>query len=359
MKVLHIVPYLHKASGVTTFLVECSDELQRCGVEQLIAVKDMVRHNVAPSSANVPRIGVKQALSCIKEVDVVHIHGIWPPFMHRFVVAARRRGIPIVWSVHGMLSPWAMKFKWWKKMLPWVLWQKRDLACANVLHVTSEKEYAWVRALGFENAIVNIPLGTALPDLGNKSADEQRSLRVLFVGRINPVKGLDNLVRAAALLETDVRFRIVGTDTVCYQASLVKLSEQLGVAHMFEWAGPKYDEDLQREYARADALVLPSHTENFGCVVIDAMSWGLPVITSTGTPWHELSQNCGWWIDNSPEKLASAIRELVSLPEEKRLAMGACGRKLVERKYAWPAIAESLERVYDDVAAHRVEGSRR
>lgn len=287
MKVLHVVPYLPKASGVTTFVVECSDVLQKMGVAQVVAIKDRQHFEVASSRADVPRIGVEEALARIGKFDVVHLHGIWPPFLHRFVVAARRQRVPIVWSLHGMLSPWAMKFKWWKKALPWLLWQKRDLTAAAILHVTSEKESDWVRACGFKSRIVNIPLGTDMPEPPAVRRHEKKTL--LFVGRINPVKGLENLIQAWKFAQCDDwKLRLVGTDEAKYTAKLVTLAQSLSLQSSVEFPGPKFGKDLDAEYQNADAFVLPSFTENFGGVVVDALAWGLPVITSKGTPWREV-----------------------------------------------------------------------
>ena len=346
MKILHVVPYLPKASGVTTFVVECSDGLQKIGAEQVVSVKDRQHFDVASSAIEVPRIGVEEALGRIDEFDVVHLHGIWPPFMHRFVVVARRQRVPIVWSLHGMLSPWAIKFKWWKKALPWMLWQKRDLRSAAILHVTSEKELVWVRARGFKNQIVNIPLGTNLPKGVPVRRYEKKTL--LFVGRINPVKGLENLIRAWKLAWcADWKLRIVGTDEAKYSAPMQSLVRELSLETSVEFPGPKFGAELENEYKNADALVLPSFTENFGGVVIDALAWGLPVITSKGTPWREVaSSRCGWWVDNDPETLAKALRELMVLSDEERQAMGARGRELVREKHSWTAVADRMREVY-------------
>lgn len=349
MKVLHVVPYLPKASGVTTFVVECSDALQKMGVEQEVAVKDRQHFDVASSCAGVPRIGIAEALERIGEFNVVHLHGIWPPFLHRFVVAARHQRVPIIWSLHGMLSPWAMKFKWWKKALPWLLWQKRDLKSATILHVTSEKEREWVGSLGYGNHTVNVPLGTTLPESVPVRAHTIKTL--LFVGRINYIKALDNLIRAweLAFLE-GWRLRIVGLNEMNCQAGLENLVGELRLETSVEFPGPKFGTDLEEEYRNADALVLPSHTENFGGVVIDALAWGLPVITSKGTPWREVaSSRCGWWVSNDPETLAKALRELMSLSDEERQTMGLRGRELVREKYSWAAVASRMRIAYESL----------
>lgn len=349
MRILHVVPYLPKASGVTTFVVECSDALQKMGVEQVVAVKDRQHFDVAPSRTGVPRIGVAEALDRIGEFNVVHLHGIWPPFLHCFVVAARHHRVPIIWSLHGMLSPWAMKFKWWKKALPWFLWQKRDLKTSAILHVTSKKELDWVRARGFKYRFVDVPLGTNLPGTVPVRRHEKKVL--LFVGRINPVKGLENLIRAWKLVRcADWKLHIVGTDEAKYSATLQSLVCELSHEKSVEFPGPKFGAELENEYKNADALVLPSFTENFGGVVIDALAWGLPVITSKGTPWREVaSSHCGWWVSNDPETLAKTLHELMALSDEERQMMGVRGRELVQQKYSWTAVADQMKSVYDSL----------
>ena len=359
MRVLHIVPYLPKASGVTTFVVECTDELQRIGNPQAVAINDMSCWDVAVSQVGVPRIGIDEGLRGIKsgQWDILHIHGIWPPFMHRFVKAAVSLSVPIVWSLHGMLAPWAFKSKWWKKLPSWWLWQKKDLHQASVLHATTEMEVGWVREHGFGGHFEIIPLGTHLPRQGVGEpfimGNSERTL--LFVGRINPIKALDNLIRAWALLAEDLRCKqwrlhIVGLDDAEYRPFLEELSRKLSVSSMVVFTGPKYGEELENEYRNASALILPSHSENFGGVVIDALAHHLPVIVSTGTPWSEVVPlGCGWQIDNSPSVLASTLREVLSLPDSQLRMMGEKGYRYVIERYTWQSVAKRLKDVYESL----------
>ena len=115
-----------------------------------------------------------------------------------------------------MLAPWAMKHKWWKKCLPWHLYQKGDLKRAKMLHATSEQEAEWIRDLGFTQPITIAPLGTPLSPL--KQWTPRREKILLFVGRIYPVKALDRLIQAFALvpleMRKDWRLRLVGPDHI-------------------------------------------------------------------------------------------------------------------------------------------------
>ncbi len=349
MKVLHIVPYLPKASGVTTFVVGISDALQRSGGDNTIAIKDWNRFDIAPSAVEVPRVRMEDAMIRLSDWDLIHLHGIWPPFMHGIIKKCRGWNKPVIWSLHGMLAPWAIRYKWWKKSLAWTLWQKHDLRTAAVLHVTSEREREWVEAYGFKKRIENVPLGTAFPEVVPLRRHEKKTL--LFVGRINPVKGLENLIRAWQVVQNEKwKLRIVGTDVANYSGTLRSLTQRLALETSVEFPGPKYDETLDEEYRNADALILPSFTENFGGVVVDALAWGLPVITSKGTPWQEVeAARCGWWVENDAESLVKALRALILLSDAERADMGGRGRELVRAKYSWEAVALRMDAVYESL----------
>jgi len=100
-------------------------------------------------------------------------------------------------------------------------------------------------------------------------------------------------------------------------------------------------------YRCADLFILPTFTENFGVVVAEALSYGVPVITTKGAPWEGLiTHGCGWWIDIGAEPLAAAIREAVAISDEERYAMGKRGRLFVEENFGWSDIAEKMLFVY-------------
>ena len=363
MRIFHVIPGLQKAAGTTAFVENAVAGLRERGHEVEICTKfgDLVRG---------------------KRPDVVHIHGVWPLLLHRASRWAWQNGITVVWSTHGMTAPWSMRHKWWKKIVAWWLYQRRDLKRATVIHCTTELEAGWNRALGLKNQFAVVPLGASsslrfnVQGLRSKTQGD-RPFIVLFVGRIHPVKGLMNLMRAAGMInrafeESNDRrmlFRIVGPDEVGHMAELkaeIKgegIGEQgtgngervAGVEVVF--TGAKHGEELEREYENCDVLVLPSWTENFGGVVVDALAHGKPVIASRFTPWKVLEdERCGWWVDNSPETLAAAIKEacgaegLRTLPE-----MGARGRRIVEEHYTWSAVCEKLIEAYRGVGVGKMK----
>lgn len=360
MRVLEIITGLPKAAGTSVFVGELANALVARGEEVTVVDGYPEATDGYPLDPRVRHLALEAFVAAPEGTgDVAHVHGLWTPVLHRASVAARRAGIPVVWSTHGMTAPWSLRHKWWKKAVPWFLYQKRDLRRAALVHATVEKEAGWNRALGFERSVV-IPLGTRLPSAGALGARVSRTL--LYVGRIYPVKALDNLIRAFARVPVPDRrgwrLRLVGPDQAGHRAELEALVASLGpdVADAVVFAGPKFGADLAAEYASSGALALVSHTENFGASVVDALAWARPVVASRQTPWSELpARGCGWWVDNDPETLAGALAELFAASDDRRREMGDRGRALVEEKYTWAAVARDMACAYAALAKGRPE----
>ena len=330
MKILHVITGMRKAAGTTTF------------VENVVEGLRMLGHDVE----------IATSADHLARCEIMHIHGLWSGLLHRAAVYARRNRIPVIWSTHGMTSPWSMKHKRWKKIPAWLLYQRRDLSLASAIHCTTAQEEKWNKSLGFGNCCC-APLGTSEKPqkVQNKRASERGGV-LLFVGRIYPVKGLDNLVRAWKMcgVPHGWRLRIVGPNQAGYQSELEKLVAELNLNDYVEFAGPKYDLELSEEYDNCDCFVLPSFTENFGATVVDALAHGKPCIASIYTPWQELvERGCGWWTGNDPESLAAAISEMIVLTDEERHEMGVRGRLLVDEKYTWNAVVKKMITSYEEV----------
>lgn len=279
--------------------------------------------------------------------DLIHDHGIWLPANHRVARIASRSGTPRVVSVRGMLEPWARNHGRWKKRLAWHLYQRRDLVTAALIHVTCEREAGSVRWAGLRNPLAVIPNGTVIPDLLPPRPPGGRR-QALFLSRIHPKKGLP------MLLEAWDRFRpeewdlvIAGPDEHGHRRELEATVGEWGMAGEVRFTGPVTDAEKWFLYRGADLFVLPTHSENFGIVVAEALAAGVPVITTEGAPWKELAtERCGWWTEIGAEPLEEALREAVALSDAERVAMGRRGRTLVQERYGWPKVAERMRDVY-------------
>ena len=350
MNILHVIPTFNKAAGTSLFCGELANQLVSKGHEVTIAVGVIDPTNVYQVSHRVKVVRLKDLQWWHGEsivYDIVHIHALWLPSLHKIYIYARKHRVPIVWSTHGATAPWAMHYKWWKKLPAWLLYQKHDILGADVVHATSELEQEWNSRLGMQRQIL-APVGAhmPLPFIGGNS--DVPFLRVLFVGRICPVKGLQHLINASVTLSpNDIHFTIVGPDQDEYKAKLIALAHALGVEEMFDWAGTKYGADLSREYDLCDVFILPSDSENFGGVIVDALSHAKPVVASRFTPWQELeTYKCGWWVNNAPQSLSATLKEILAISKSDLRVMGERGRKLVERKYSWSAIGSLFVETY-------------
>lgn len=129
------------------------------------------------------------------------------------------------------------------------------------------------------------------------------------------------------------------------------LVQRAGLDEDFEFPGPAEGGALHQEYRNADLFILPSHTENFGMVVGEAMSHGLPVITTHGAPWQGLEEHdCGWWTPVSAAGIADALQAACHTDANTLQAMGARGRDWMRRDFGWDGIAARMMETYGEVA---------
>ena len=291
---------------------------------------------------------------------VIHDHGLWLPTNHAVAFAARTLKVPRMVSPRGMLTAWALQHRGLKKRVAWRLYQKRDLETAQALHATSADEAAAFRAVGLTQPIAIIPNGVELPpgnrksEIGNRKSEIRT---VLFLGRIHPVKGLLDLVRAWAAInrKSEIgnrksngwRMVVAGGGEARHVIELKAEIRKLKLETSFEFIGPVDGEAKWELYRAADLFLLPSHSENFGIVVAEALACGVPAIATRGCPWEDLATHqCGWWTENGPEGLAVGLRDALGRSDDERAEMGQRGRRLVEDKYSWPGIAAQMCAVY-------------
>ncbi|MGB1254009.1 MAG: glycosyltransferase, partial [Candidatus Promineifilaceae bacterium] len=214
-----------------------------------------------------------------------------------------------------------------------------------------EDEAQAVRDLGLKSPVAIIPNGVNVPE---QAATPQRApnhkRRILFLSRIHPKKGLINLVRAAAQLPKDVDWEIViaGPSEDGYQQVVEAEVAALGLQDRFVFLGMVADQDKWAVYKSADLFILPTHNENFGIVVAEALASGIPAITTKGAPWQELEQHrCGWWVDITVDALATALQQSLSLSNQELAEMGARGRNLIINQYSWQHIATKMTQAYE------------
>ena len=289
---------------------------------------------------------------------LVHSHSLWTGINREAARLSRARSLPHVISTHGTLAARALRHRGWKK-LPIGLWfQHRALRAATCLHATAPKELAEIRAFGLRTPVAIVPMPVEILPLPveqdragllrSLGLDEDRK-SVLFLGRLHPVNGLERLVRVWARTSRshpDWRLVLAGPDEDGFRARLERLIAVAGLGNSVRLVGPVNAVQKAALFANARLLVMPSDSESFGMAIAEALAHGLPVLTTTGTPWSNLpGANAGWWVAPTEEALAATLSEALALPDVTLRAMGARGATLA-RSYSLEIVCARFEELY-------------
>jgi len=348
MNIIHCLPTLGREGfGVTTL------------VNALAASQRKRNHLVHLSTISSPC----QLSDGIKGAKVIHQHMIWLGHGAHAQRLAKELNAPLLISPHGALDPWARRNSAWKKSLAWQFFEERRLQRAACLHATSPFEITYFQDLGLRPPIALIPNGIDVAEypLLIKSAGEPflieypqlRGCRcLLFLSRITPQKGLILLLEAfAAFSRTsagqDWRLLIAGSDQDGYLKEVGNAVERLDLKSNVVFLPPLYGLQKQQAMACCSAFVLPSLAEGFPMVVLEAMSYGLPVLCTTASPWMELPlKNAGWWVRANAADIALALADMGARDESNLAAMGLNARKLIESRYEMNYLVEQLDALY-------------
>lgn len=278
--------------------------------------------------------------------DVVHVTAVYSFPTIPALTACRIAGKPLVWSPRGALQRWEHTRKV-------ALKQKWEWACAMILrghphtiHVTSANEAKATHTQIPDSPIVEIPNGVDVPEnLAPRSWQPDGRTRILFLGRLDPIKGLENLIDAIALAKTsNLDVSLCGSGDAAYVQSITRRIHEKGLSSKIKLVGFVEGAAKTRAFEEADICVLPSFSENFGMTVAEALSHGVPVIASRGTPWQELpAHDAGTWVANDPDSLARAMDEMA---QKNLAAMGQRGRAWMQESFDWNAVARRMADVY-------------
>lgn len=362
MKVIHYIPSLDRASGGTTAYIQLlAKELGE--IVELYVVSHASENSVVIEHCTVHYIAFirhpfemrRQWEFLLNNIqpDVVHVNCCWMPACAFIQKWAQVLGYRVILTPHGMLEPWIMKRHYWTKKIPaLILYQKEAVMKADILHATADSEKRNLLKLGYNNRIRIIANGIDVESIEIKPS-WKRNKEILFLSRIHVKKGINFLLEAVAQLKRQMEgyvIRIAGEGDVIYIEELKQLIVRLGISKLVIFEGGVYGNRKWELFRQADLFVLPTHSENFGIVVAEALASGTPVVTTTGTPWSELgSRQCGWWTEVGTESTVQALRNFLSLTENELEIMGRNGRKLVEEKYSAHKMAEEFVEMYKSI----------
>lgn len=320
-------------------------------------------HAIGPSSGSYRYNGnlVPWMKEHAREFDAVIVNGIWQYHSFGAWRALHGSGVPYYVFTHGMLDPWfkqAYPFKHFKKWLYWPWAEYRVLRDARAVLFTSDEERLQARGSFWlyraEEQVV--AYGTSAPpddspQLRERFLDAYPELRgrrlVLFLSRIHEKKGCDLLIQAFAdVADTDPALHLViaGPDQTGWVAHLKALAQRLGVGHRITWPGMLRDDMKWGAFYGAEVFALPSHQENFGIAVAEALACGLAVLISDKVNiWREVrSHHAGFVASDTLQGTTQLLRQWLSSTAAHRQTMGAAARELFRSRFTVDAMAADL-----------------
>ena len=306
------------------------------------------------------------------DYECVIVHGIW----QYLSFAAWRRyagsSIPYFVFIHGMLDPWfkeTFPFKHLKKWLYWPWAEYRLLRDAAAVIFTSEEERLQARkSFWLYRAHEKVsPLGIEASEISPNAGAEflsrypklQNTRNFLFLGRLHPKKGCDILLDAFAQVRSrdSISLILAGPDQIGWEAELRHQVARLNLADRVVFTGMLRGAMKQGAIASADAFILPSHQENFGISVVEALAAGVPVLISNRVNiWREIDADRAGYIESDDVKGTKCLlQRWIDTPQVERDAIRQNARQCFKQRFEIERAVDSLLLI---LSANRTDSSR-
>ena len=336
--VVHELCRQYAAFGHEVILFGIEDEYSKCDCESA-----GVEFRTAPVRLNV---GLRYAPKLRKLLldfapDIIHVHGIWS---YSGIVCSSL-GIPYVVSSHGMLDKWALRQSAFKKKLFSLFFEHRMLRRASAVCALCESESRSIKDFQPELEPVVIPNGVTIPDEDSPLPTADGKKELLYLGRLHPKKGAQNLI--PAFLKTappDWRLVIAGWDQECFRSRLAALA---GDSPNVVFAGPLFGDDKIAALRRCSAFVLPSYSEGLPMAVLEAWSYRKPALITEHCNLPEgFEADAAIRIDTECDELAEDLQRFFALPEARLTEIGENARLLASGKFRWDSVASRYIELY-------------
>lgn len=286
-----------------------------------------------------------------EKFHLIQIQSMWDWPYHKVMVEARKLGIPYIVTPRGMLEPWSLSQKKWKKKLAWWLYQRNDVQKSVCVFTTAKMEAEHVTNLGITTCKAVIPNGIETDSYPCKTSVDVVKKQVLFLSRVHVKKGIEVLFEAWKQIHPDYedwQLLVIGNGEAEYIHSLENRVECLGLKESIKILPPVFGNDKIQIYQESALFCLPSYSENFGMAIAEAMSCGTPVITTTNCPWNILNDTkTGWCIDLNVDNLERALREALSMNPTELYDMGQKASKLIYENFDYRNVTRKTLKLYE------------
>lgn len=389
MKILHLLPSIDpRHGGVAEYARQIAAQHREMSIESVFVTLDAATDQhvinfpfeVATCDAkdtfypNVPAI--PEAVERLgKSCDACIIHGLFGATSIGAYHTLKKLRLPWFIFTHGMLDPYFRKtkpVKHWIKQAYWTLWLGRMLSEAEAVLFTCEEERhlarnAFIGHQNYNGQAIAFCAGDLRLDAAGMAAGKEAWYAhlpelegrdyLLYLSRIHPKKAIDNLIRAyAAKIGADGPVLVIaGPDQIGWKADLQTLASELGVADRVLWPGMVSGPMKSAAFAEAMAFTLPSHQENFGIVVAEALSVGTTVLISNKVNiWREISDTgAGLVCLDTVEDTTRMMGEFMVRTPEQRDGMRAVARSCYETHFSVEAAGAALRDIVQQTKIRR------
>ena len=308
--------------------------------------------------------------------DGVIVHGLWQyhglACWRALAGSGVRSGVPYYVFSHGMLDPWFRRrfpLKHLKKQLYWNCAEYRVLRDAKAVLFTCEEERLLARQSFSRYQVNEAVVGCGIREPEGDASEQRESfwqqfprLRdkrlLLFLGRLHPKKGCENLLEAlaeAAPLDPRLHLAMVGPGDETYVAALTNQAARLGIADRICWAGMLRGDAKWGAFRASEAFVLPSHQENFGISVAEALACGVPVLISNKVNiWREIEAgHAGLVEDDTAAGTTRLLKNWLCMPASQRERMASLAQTCFRTHFHIDATTRRLLDTLEPMARKR------
>lgn len=361
MNILHVIEdYSAKSGGLRTVLSDLNSRLNtQDGVNSFVISsqkEDQDNIFLVSNSERNPwqysrnwKVEI-EALIKNKNVNIIHIHGVWmyPQFIAAKIALSNK--IPFILSPHGMFEPWLWTKGRFKKTVYFNLIVRRLFTKASIIHSITDDENLNLKLLFQHTRLLSIP---NLIEFENIKAWKRTVTTdyILYLGRLDEKKGIDMLIRSFAKLKINkkVHLKIAGGFNN-YKLKLDQLINSLGIQKKVQFLGMVTGDEKKRLYKESLVFVAPSHSEVVGMVNLEAASMATPVITTFQTGLkRSWTSNGGILINPNEKELITALKKVLSWSKSQRDENGKKLYDFVKKEYSWELKLNDWLKLYSSV----------
>jgi glycosyltransferase involved in cell wall biosynthesis len=296
-----------------------------------------------------------------RNLDLFHVHTVWSHPQYLAAKIAGKKSIPYIVAPRASLEPWRMNHKRFKKDLYLKLLGNKLIRNATCLHAVATNEVNDIRNVGYRGPVFVVHNGIITEEFKNLpdpvEAEKKWSILqgrrvVLYLSRLSPEKGLDELIPAwSAVVKkpsySDAMLVLAGPDDRGYRLRVEAMIQEAGIETHTLLTGLVKGRDKFALMSRADIYTLPSYSEGFSNSLLENLAAGTPVLISPACNFPEVTEaRAGLCVETQREALSEALMRLLDMPKDKLIYMGKNGRRLVMEHYTWDIAARKIATVY-------------